>query len=170
MDENANARRRPYDGRLRAHPYQLVFFAFSIRATPASGATTLVWPSSQRTRRRGGSAAMTSSTTPLRGGCATRSDSTTIRSPACAFIAPPPRPDSTRATIGVKPTALARFVPAALPVGAVLVFASFPGSCPRRRPQSRHRFATPRAPPRDASHGACEANGPLARRGDGTDS
>src|SRR5205807_9019663 len=70
---------------------QLSFFDSSIRQTPADGEKTIVWPSSQRTRRRGGSSAITSSTTPLRGGCATRSVSTTIRSPACALIAPPPR-------------------------------------------------------------------------------
>ena len=46
----------------------------------------LVWPSSQRIRKRGGSSWSTSSITPLRTGWVTRSDSTMIRSPACAFI------------------------------------------------------------------------------------
>ena len=46
----------------------------------------LVWPSSQRTRKHGGSSRSTSSTTPLRPGWATRSDSRTITSPGCASI------------------------------------------------------------------------------------
>src|ERR687891_950162 len=46
----------------------------------------LVWPSSQRIRKQGGSSWSTSSMTPLRTGWASRSDSTTITSPACALI------------------------------------------------------------------------------------
>jgi len=51
-------------------------------AAPAEGVSTLVCPSSHRTRTRAGSSQRTSSTTPARPGWAARSDSTTIRSPA----------------------------------------------------------------------------------------
>src|SRR5688572_21011986 len=55
----------------------------------------LVWPSSQRTRKRAGCSWSTSSITPLRAAWATRSDSTTIRSPTRAVIScSPPRRNS----------------------------------------------------------------------------
>src|SRR5262249_14064731 len=61
-------------------------FAGSILAAPAVGASTVLCPSSQRTRSRGGSGASTSSITPVRMDWPTFSASTTMRSPTSAFI------------------------------------------------------------------------------------
>ena len=73
----------------RCQAFTRVFLLRSILATPAEGAKMLVRPSSQRTRKRGGSSARTSSITPDRPDCAACSDSTTILSPAPASIVQP---------------------------------------------------------------------------------
>jgi inner membrane transporter RhtA len=73
----------PAGGQDPHRSYDVAFASAGVMlAAPAEGVSTLVCPSSHRTRSRAGSSQRTSSTTPARPGWAARSDSTTIRSPA----------------------------------------------------------------------------------------